>query len=109
MNPDLARLQPYPFQRMAELHAGLTPPAQMDSIRLSIGEPKHPTPAFINDTVLAHLHQLARYPTTRGELALRQAISAWLTPAMACRATKRVVPVRASSSRAVFQGSRLDR
>ena len=78
MNPDLSRLQPYPFQKLAELKAGCTPPAHMDPILLSIGEPKHPTPAFINEEVISHLHRLAQYPVTRGEPKLRETIADWL-------------------------------
>jgi N-succinyldiaminopimelate aminotransferase len=79
MNPDLDRLQPYPFERLAELKQGVTPPPGLDPIALSIGEPKHPTPALIGETLLAHLHGLSVYPTTRGIPALREAIAAWAT------------------------------
>ncbi len=79
MNPDLARLQPYPFEKLAALKAGLEPPAGLGPIALSIGEPKHPAPDFITETLIAHLHLLSSYPTTRGLPALRQAIADWLT------------------------------
>ncbi len=79
MNPDLSRLQPYPFERMATLYAGVTPPAGLEMIRLSIGEPKHPTPAFITEAMIEHLHGLSLYPSTRGTRALRSAICDWLT------------------------------
>ena len=79
MNPDLARLQPYPFEKLAALKAGVKPPADLGPIALSIGEPKHPTPDFITETLIAHLHLLASYPTTRGLPVLRQAIADWLT------------------------------
>ncbi len=79
MNPDLSRLQPYPFERMAKLLAGVTPPAGLDTIRLSIGEPRHPTPAFITEAVIEHLHGLSLYPSTRGTEALRTAICDWLS------------------------------
>ena len=79
MNPDLSRLQPYPFERMAELLDGITPPAGLETIRLSIGEPKHPTPAFIAEAMIEHLHGLSLYPSTRGNTALRAAICDWLT------------------------------
>ena len=78
MNPDLARLQPYPFEKLAALKAGVKPPADLGPIALSIGEPKHPTPDFITETLIAHLHLLASYPTTRGLPVLRQAIADWL-------------------------------
>jgi N-succinyldiaminopimelate aminotransferase len=79
MNPDLSRLQPYPFERLAELNAGVVPPTGLQPIPLSIGEPKHTTPAFIAETVISHLHGLSQYPLTRGQPALREAISTWLT------------------------------
>jgi N-succinyldiaminopimelate aminotransferase len=79
MNPDLSRLQPYPFERLAELNAGIVPPADRQPILLSIGEPKHTTPAFIAETVISHLHGLSQYPLTRGQPALREAIANWLT------------------------------
>ena len=79
MNPDLARLQPYPFEKLAALKAGVTPPATLGHIALSIGEPKHPTPDFIAESLIAHLHLLSSYPSTRGLPALRLAIADWLT------------------------------
>ena len=98
MNPDLARLQPYPFQKLAELKAGCTPPAELDPILLSIGEPKHPTPAFISEEVISHLHKLAQYPMTRGGSALREAIAGWLEwrfrlPAQSLNPDRHILPV----------------
>lgn len=78
MNPNLARLHPYPFERMAELHAGVTPPGELESISMSIGEPKHPTPGFIAEAVIEHLHGLSVYPSTRGTDRLRETIIDWL-------------------------------
>ncbi len=79
MNPDLSRLQPYPFERLALLNSGVAVPEGLAPIALSIGEPKHATPGFITEEVITHLHGLSNYPTTRGIPALRSAISAWLT------------------------------
>ena len=79
MNPNLTRLKPYPFERMAELFRDVTPPDGLDTIRLSIGEPKHPTPGFITEAVIEHLHGLSSYPGTRGTQALRESICDWLT------------------------------
>jgi N-succinyldiaminopimelate aminotransferase len=79
MNPDLDRLHSYPFEKLAALTADLTPPPNRTPLALYIGEPKHPTPALITDTLTAHLHQLAVYPTTRGTPELRAAIANWLT------------------------------
>jgi N-succinyldiaminopimelate aminotransferase len=80
MNPDLQRLQPYPFERLRRLFAGVTPPAGLPPINLSIGEPKHPTPGFILDALAQALPGVAAYPLTAGQPELREAIAAW-----ACR------------------------
>jgi len=79
MNPRLDRLQPYPFEKLGTLLADATPPRGLAPIRLSIGEPKHPTPPFIAATLAAHLDGLAAYPATRGTPLLREAIADWLT------------------------------
>jgi N-succinyldiaminopimelate aminotransferase len=78
MNPDLELLSPYPFQRLAQLLANERAPASLEPITLSIGEPRHPTPGFISEALLSHLHGLSSYPLTRGSRALREAIAAWL-------------------------------
>ncbi|NKN31920.1 succinyldiaminopimelate transaminase [Marichromatium bheemlicum] len=97
MNPDLDRLQSYPFQRLAALKQGLEPPLDRDHIALSIGEPKHPTPSLIGEALIAHLHQLSGYPSTRGLPALREAIADWLDQRFALGATidpeRQVLPV----------------
>ena len=79
MNPDMARLQPYPFERLARLFSGVSPPAGLQEIALSIGEPRHATPGFIAEEVITHLHGLSNYPLTRGSAALRAAVADWLT------------------------------
>ena len=78
MNPNLSHLQPYPFERLARLFDGAVPPAQLQPIALSIGEPRHATPGFITEEVITHLHGLSRYPVTRGIPELRSAIADWL-------------------------------
>ncbi|WP_126454243.1 succinyldiaminopimelate transaminase [Sulfuriflexus mobilis] len=78
MNPNLDRLQPYPFEKLATLKAGVTPATDKAHIALSIGEPKHSTPSFISEAIISHLHTLANYPLTRGSDELREAIVGWL-------------------------------
>ncbi len=99
MNPDLTRLQPYPFERLRKLLAGSTPPAQLPHINLSIGEPKHATPTLIFDALTGALGGLAQYPTTIGSEQLRESMAAWLTrrfaPATLDPATQ-VLPVNGS-------------
>jgi len=78
MNPLLTRLQPYPFERLKALTADVRPNPDLRPISLGIGEPKHPTPAFICDALSASLGGLAQYPATAGEPALREACAAWV-------------------------------
>lgn len=77
MNPGLALLKPYPFERLAEIRQRVSPPADLPLINLSIGEPQHPTPAPIRDALIAALEGTAKYPATRGLPELREAIAGW--------------------------------
>ena len=77
-NPLLERLQPYPFEKLRALIGGHTPNPGFKPINLSIGEPKHPTPALVKSALAANLDGLASYPATAGTPELRQAIAGWL-------------------------------
>ncbi len=77
MNPHLAQLHPYPFEKLRQLFAGVTPDSRRREIKLSIGEPQHATPPFIMEALAGNLKGLANYPTTQGSPALRQAIARW--------------------------------
>jgi len=79
MNSDLNLLHPYPFEKLAALKAAVNPPADLNDIMLSIGEPKHEPPQFVLDTLVANLAKLSNYPTTKGIPELREAIAAWAT------------------------------
>jgi N-succinyldiaminopimelate aminotransferase len=76
VNPLLDRLNPYPFERLRELMAGVAPPA-VSPIRLSIGEPQHATPELIKSALVAHLDGLSTYPATAGLDFLREAMASW--------------------------------
>ncbi len=78
MNPDLQRLLPYPFERLAQLKSGCVPPPELAHINLSIGEPQHTPPPFVADALIQHMQGLSNYPLTRGSDALRSTIAAWL-------------------------------
>ncbi len=78
MNPFLDKLHPYPFEKLRQLFAGLTPNPAYAPISLGIGEPKHPTPAFIQKALAHGVQGLANYPTTVGSDALRAAIAGWI-------------------------------
>ena len=77
MNPLLQALQPYPFERLRALFDGVTPNADLRPISLGIGEPKHPTPALITDTLSAEQAGLAVYPATGGTPSFKQACADW--------------------------------
>lgn len=79
MNQNLNLLQPYPFQRLKDLFADVTPNQQYQPINLSIGEPKHTTPSIIQESLSNHLAGLANYPTTIGSIDLRTAIANWVS------------------------------
>ncbi len=85
MNPDLQTLQPYPFEKLKTLLAGIEAPGTLAPISLSVGEPKHAAPQLVIDTLIAHINGIAQssglnvYPGTKGIPELRQAIAQWLT------------------------------
>ena len=78
MNPRLAHLQPYPFERLRRLLDGVTPNPSLRPINLSIGEPKHPTPELVRAALAGAMDGLAAYPATAGTPALREAIAGWI-------------------------------
>jgi N-succinyldiaminopimelate aminotransferase len=78
VNPDLERLQTYPFQKLNLLLEGVKPDPSRKLIPLYIGEPKHPTPEFIKRSLVDSLDGLASYPLTVGTVELREAIAGWL-------------------------------
>jgi N-succinyldiaminopimelate aminotransferase len=98
MNPGFERLSAYPFERLAVLKQGIVPPAGLAHIPLSIGEPRHAPPAFVLDTLRAHLAELGSYPATRGLPELRHATARWAErrfalPAGSVDADANVLPV----------------
>ncbi|MDB5869705.1 MAG: succinyldiaminopimelate aminotransferase apoenzyme [Polaromonas sp.] len=99
MNPLLSRLQPYPFERLRQLHAGVTPNPAYSPISLGIGEPRHATPQLIKDALTGSLAGLASYPGTLGEPKLRQTISDWLAQrygGLSVDAATQILPVNGS-------------
>lgn len=77
MNPNLQKLQPYPFEKLAQLKNGITPSPEQEHIALSIGEPKHTPPKFVLNTLQDKLLTVSNYPSTKGLPHLRQAIASW--------------------------------
>ncbi|MCH4247316.1 MAG: succinyldiaminopimelate transaminase [Acinetobacter populi] len=77
MNPDLALLHPYPFEKLNALFADVVP-ANLPLIPLSIGEPKHPAPEFVKTVISENFNHLSTYPNSKGLPELRQSIANWL-------------------------------
>ncbi|MDO4794431.1 MAG: succinyldiaminopimelate transaminase [Brachymonas sp.] len=101
MNPRLDLLQPYPFERLRQLFAGVTPNPAYSAISLGIGEPRHATPPFIQQALchaITHTDGLASYPATAGTPALRQACADWLQRryGIAVDAATQVLPTNGS-------------
>lgn len=78
MNPDLQKLQPYPFEKLTALKAQVSPNESLKPISLSIGEPKHPAPEFVTQCLVDNISRIENYPTTKGIPELRLAIADWL-------------------------------
>ena len=78
MNPDLDKLQSYPFQKLNALLESAKPNPGLAPISLYIGEPRHPTPEFIKQSLIDNLAGMASYPATAGLPQLRAAISHWI-------------------------------
>ena len=98
VNPRLALLNPYPFERLRALTQGIVPNPGLRPISLGIGEPKHPAPKLVEDALMANLKGLSSYPATAGEPRLREAIAGWLQRryALTLDPATQVLPVNGS-------------
>ncbi len=99
MNPNLEKLQAYPFEKLRQLFAGINPNPSYKPISLGLGEPKHATPQLIKDALVANLNGLANYPSTNGSDNLRASISNWLAKRYAIPALDpmtQILPVNGS-------------
>lgn len=97
MNSELNLLQPYPFEKLRALLEGITP-ADLHSISLSVGEPKHPAPQLVLDAMTDSLRSMEKYPSIRGTDELRECIASWLVQRFhlgnaAALATDHILPV----------------
>jgi N-succinyldiaminopimelate aminotransferase len=98
MNPRLASLHPYPFEKLRVLFKGIIPPEMLRAINLSIGEPKHSAPHLITAALEKNIAGVSQYPTTKGILSLRETIANWLThrfklPETMIDAERHILPV----------------
>jgi N-succinyldiaminopimelate aminotransferase len=98
MNERIDRLVAYPFERLARLKAGITPPSNLAHIAMSIGEPKHAPAAVAVEALRKHLDELGSYPATAGMPELRESCGRWLTrrfqlPATSIDSARMILPV----------------
>jgi N-succinyldiaminopimelate aminotransferase len=95
VNRRLELLAAYPFERLARLKSGISPPASLPHIAMSIGEPKHAPPSFVIESLQHNLRKLDSYPATAGLPETRAACAAWLQRRFAVRvdADRMVLPV----------------
>ena len=78
MNPDLDKLQPYPFEKLAALKAGVTPPA-LRAYRAVDWRTETPAPDFVRSALSDNLAQLSNVSRAAKASELREAIAAWAT------------------------------
>lgn len=79
MNHSLSELHPYPFAKLRKLFEGIVPNPKLKPLRLSIGEPEHALPKFVEQVLLENCASLRKYPPTAGSPELKRAISNWAT------------------------------
>ena len=98
MNPLLTSLQPYPFERLKQLFATVTPNPAYRPISLGIGEPRHATPQLVLDALAGATGELATYPPTAGSPALHQACAEWVERrySVSLDAAAQILPVNGS-------------
>ncbi|MDR3517143.1 MAG: aminotransferase class I/II-fold pyridoxal phosphate-dependent enzyme [Azospirillaceae bacterium] len=76
VNSRVDRLTDYPFSRLRQLLDGLSPPADIEPLIVSIGEPRQ-SPGQIARSVEAHHADWWRYPSLDGTERFRQAVEGW--------------------------------
>lgn len=79
LNPRLEALTDYTFRRLALLLEAIAPAPSRAPVDLSIGQPMHPVPALLTETLHAHDHLWGRYPPVNGTPEFRAAAADWLT------------------------------
>ncbi len=102
MNPNLHSLQAYPFERLRQLFATVTPNPAYTPISLGIGEPRHATPDLVKqaycNAIMDPQGGLSVYPATSGVVGLRQSIGRWLQRryGLELDVDKQILPVNGS-------------
>ena len=78
LNPRFSTLTAYPFDRLRALLDPVAPPAGLEPLVLSVGEPRHPPPSIVAETLNAQAGLWGRYPPVEGTADFRQAVAEWL-------------------------------
>ena len=78
INERLSLLRDYPFRRLNALLADIQPPVGQEQLIMSIGEPQHPYPEFVNQVLAENSRLWGKYPPTPGTRELRESIADWL-------------------------------
>ncbi|MCW8860863.1 MAG: aspartate aminotransferase, partial [Rhodospirillales bacterium] len=78
LNPALDLLTDYPFQRLRDLLADVTPPDGLAPLLMSIGEPQHPPPPMLAEKLTETAAGWGKYPPLEGTPEWGAAVAAWL-------------------------------
>jgi len=78
LNEQVKNLTDYPFDQARELLDKAAPPAGVEPVYLSIGEPQHAPPPLLAEALAAHAHLWGKYPPPTGTDELNGAIADWL-------------------------------
>lgn len=78
LNPRLDLLADYPFDRLRALLDGIQPPAELEPMVLSVGEPRHSPSPIVHEVVAANSGLWGRYPPVDGTPEFRGAVAGWL-------------------------------
>jgi aspartate/methionine/tyrosine aminotransferase len=65
-----------PFQKLADLLAPFAPGGS--PINLTVGEPRHPVPAFVGPVLAGEIAGFGRYPPIKGTPEFRTVVAGWL-------------------------------
>lgn len=99
INPQLAGLAAYPFDRLRSLLDPVAPPPDLAPIVLSVGEPRHSPPPQVAAILAREAALWGRYPPIDGTPAFREAVAGWLirryglSPALIGTGDDHILPV----------------
>ena len=71
-----SNLPAYAFPRLRSLLDAHAPGGEV--LHMTIGEPKHPFPAWVADVVAEHAAGFGQYPANEGAIGLRRSVCGWI-------------------------------